>query len=379
MDVSFLITVIEFMAALFIFLLGVGVVTIAVLYVVDITQTKHAVRHNFPVVGRMRYFFEHLGEFFRQYFFAQDREEMPFNRAERSYVYRAAKNVDTTLAFGSTRDLRPTGTIIFANAAYPPLDQDAAPIGVLEIGPYARHPYRTASLFNISAMSYGAISEPAVNALSHGAKKAGIWMNTGEGGLSPVHLSGGCDVVFQMGTAKYGVRDADGLLSDDKLREVAAHEQVRMFEIKLSQGAKPGKGGILPAAKVSAEIAKIRGIPEGQDSISPNRHPDVDSAGELLDLIARIRDVTGKDTCSLLAASRHCNATKIPARPASPPTTAACKRVWTRSIRPSAWRTMRSTCIMKLVSSPIPAVCVSRGNCNEITAGLSAPTAGRDR
>lgn len=294
MDVSFLITVIEFMAALFIFLLGVGVVTIAVLYVVDITQTKHAVRHNFPVVGRMRYFFEHLGEFFRQYFFAQDREEMPFNRAERSYVYRAAKNVDTTLAFGSTRDLRPTGTIIFANAAYPPLDQDAAPIGVLEIGPYARHPYRTASLFNISAMSYGAISQPAVNALSHGAKKAGIWMNTGEGGLSPVHLSGGCDVVFQMGTAKYGVRDADGLLSDDKLREVAAHEQVRMFEIKLSQGAKPGKGGILPAAKVSAEIAKIRGIPAGQDSISPNRHPDVDSASGLLDLIARIRDVTGK-------------------------------------------------------------------------------------
>ena len=296
MDASFMIAVIEFMATLFLFVIGVCVITIVVLYVVDITQTKHAVRRNFPVIGRMRYFFEHLGEFFRQYFFAQDREEMPFNRAERSYVYRAAKGLDTTLAFGSTRDLRPAGTILFANAAYPPLDQDAAPIGVLEIGPYARHPYRTASLFNISAMSYGAISRPAVMALAHGAKKAGVWMNTGEGGLSPLHLSGGCDVVFQMGTAKYGVRDADGLLSDDKLREVAAHEQVRMFEIKLSQGAKPGKGGILPGAKVTAEIAKIRGISEGHDSISPNRHPEVDSAGDLLDLIGRIRDITGKPT-----------------------------------------------------------------------------------
>jgi glutamate synthase domain-containing protein 2 len=294
MDASFMITVIEFMAALFLFVIGVCVITIVVLYVVDVSQTKHAVRRNFPVIGRMRYFFEHLGEFFRQYFFAQDREEMPFNRAERSYVYRAAKDVDTTLAFGSTRDLRPAGTILFANAPYPPLDQDAAPVGVLEIGPYARHPYHTASLFNISAMSYGAISRPAVTALSHGAKKAGVWMNTGEGGLSPLHLAGGCDVVFQMGTAKYGVRDQGGLLSDDKLREVAAHDQVRMFEIKLSQGAKPGKGGILPAAKVTSEIAKIRGIPEGEDSISPNRHPEVDSAGDLLDLIARIRDVTGK-------------------------------------------------------------------------------------
>jgi glutamate synthase domain-containing protein 2 len=145
-------------------------------------------------------------------------------------------------------------------------------------------------------MSYGAISSPAIRALSRGAKKAGCWMNTGEGALSPYHLEGGADIVFQIGTAKYGVRDQAGNLSDDRLREVAAHEQVRMIEIKLSQGAKPGKGGILPGGKVTEEIAKIRFIAVGQDSISPNRHPDVNNAGELLDFVHRVREVTGKPT-----------------------------------------------------------------------------------
>ena len=125
---------------------------------------------------------------------------------------------------------------------------------------------------------------------------AGCWMNTGEGGLSPYHLEGGADIVFQIGTAKYGVRDLEGNLNDDKLREVAAHEQLKMFEIKLSQGAKPGKGGILPGGKVTEEIAQIRGIPVGGDSISPNRHPDIDSVDELLDVIEHVRDVTGKPT-----------------------------------------------------------------------------------
>jgi len=143
-------------------------------------------------------------------------------------------------------------------------------------------------------MSYGALSTPAVRALSKGAKLAGCWMNTGEGGLSPYHLEGGADVVFQIGTAKYGVRDDAGNLSDDKLREVAAHEQVRMFELKMSQGAKPGKGGILPGAKVTPKIAAIRGIPEGQDSISPNRHPEVNDAASMLDMINHVREVTGK-------------------------------------------------------------------------------------
>ena len=131
------------------------------------------------------------------------------------------------------------------------------------MGPYCRRPYTTSRFFHISAMSYGAISKPAVLALSNGARKAGCWLNTGEGGLAPYHLAGGADVVFQMGTAKYGVRENDCRLSDARLRELANHDQVRMIEVKLSQGAKPGKGGILPAAKVTEEVARIRGNPDG--------------------------------------------------------------------------------------------------------------------
>ena len=269
-------------------------ITVGVLYVIDRTQTHHAVRRNYPVIGRLRYVFENLGEFFRQYFFAMDREEMPFNRAERSWVYRAAKGVDSTVAFGSTRDLRPAGTILFSNSAFPPLEGAHEPGRSVVVGPDCRVPFETNAIFNISAMSYGAISRPAVLALSGGARRAGCWMNTGEGGLSPYHLEGGADIVFQLGTAKYGVRDPDGGLDEARLAAVAAHEQVRMFEIKLSQGAKPGKGGILPGAKVTEEIAAIRGIHAGEDSLSPNRHPDVSDASELLDLINRVRSITGK-------------------------------------------------------------------------------------
>jgi glutamate synthase domain-containing protein 2 len=291
--VSGTLNAVQILSAFLVFLFGLGLLAVAVMFVVDRTQTESAVRRNFPVIGRFRYAFEHLGEYFRQYFFAMDREEMPFNRAQRSWVYRAAKGIDNTVAFGSTRDLRPVGTYIFVNCPYPVLETDVAPTKALTIGPYAREPYLTDSIFNVSAMSFGAISKPAVLALSKGSAKAGNWMNTGEGGLSPYHLEGGADIVFQIGTAKYGVRDENGDLSDAKLREVAAHEQVKMIELKLSQGAKPGKGGILPGEKVTEEIAKIRGINIGEDSISPNRHPEIDSAEDLLDVINRVRDVTG--------------------------------------------------------------------------------------
>ena len=286
--------VLTFMAGLFIFTVGTVVLVAVTLFIMDVTQTKHAIRKNYPVIGRFRYLFEHLGEFFRQYFFALDREEMPFNRAERAWVYRAAKGVDNTVAFGSTRDLKPVGTALFVNCAYPTLEEDAVHAASVVIGPDCPTPYTTKSFFNISGMSFGAISKPAVLALSNGARMAGVWMNTGEGGLSPYHLEGGADLVFQIGTAKYGVRDQQGNLCDEKLREVAAHDQVKMFEIKLSQGAKPGKGGILPGGKVTREIAAIRGIAAGQDSISPNRHREINSAADLLDMIDRVRRVTGK-------------------------------------------------------------------------------------
>ncbi len=291
---SLFMVTLEFMAVLFIFMIGLAVLAVIVIFILDISQTKSAIKRNYPVVGHFRYFFEHLGEFFRQYFFAMDREELPFNRAQRSWAYRAAKNVDNTIAFGSTRDLRQTGTVLFVNCPFPTLGVDVVAPQVVTIGPYCKSPYKTASLINISGMSFGAISRPAVLALSNGARMAGCWMNTGEGGLSPYHLEGGADIVFQIGTAKYGVRDKEGNLCDDKLREISNHEQVKMFEIKLSQGAKPGKGGILPGGKVTEEIAAIRGIPVGGDSISPNRHIDINSNTELLDMIERIRTVTGK-------------------------------------------------------------------------------------
>lgn len=265
------------------------------LYFSDIFQTEHTIRRNYPILGRLRYRFEHLGEFFRQYFFSQDREELPFNRAQRSWAYRAAKNIDSTVAFGSTTPLDKAGSVIFLNSPFPVLKSDYEEPQKLVLGEgFCEKPFRTNKIVNVSAMSFGALSVPAIRALSHGAAKAGIWLNTGEGGLSKYHLEGACDIVFQIGTAKYGVSDEQGRLSDKKLSEIAIVDNVRMFEIKLSQGAKPGKGGILPASKVTTEIAKARGIPEGQDSISPNGHSDIRNIGELLDMIHRVRQVTGK-------------------------------------------------------------------------------------
>ncbi len=273
---------------------GLGILAVAVMYVVDVTQTRNAIRRNYPVLGRFRDFFTDLGEFFRQYFFAMDREELPFNRAQRGWVERASSGQGNTIAFGSTRNVDIVGTPIFVNSAFPPLDEEATPAPPMLIGPDAREPYLAPSFFNISGMSYGAISKPAIQALTRGAKEAGVWVNTGEGGVSQYHLESGCDLVYQIGTAKYGVRTPDGRLDDDKLRKVAAHKQIRMFEIKLSQGAKPGKGGILPAAKITPEIAEVRGIAMGEDSLSPNRHVEVHNWMELLDFIDHIRSVTGK-------------------------------------------------------------------------------------
>lgn len=291
---GFVMNILLWLALLFIVLLGAGMLLVLVLFVVDRLQTDDAIRRNYPVIGRFRHMFTKLGEFFRQYFFAMDREEMPFNRAQREWVSNATKGEGNTIAFGSTRSLSVPGTPIFVNAVFPPLDDQYSASQPLQIGPTAAVPYNAKSIFNISGMSYGAISRPAVEALSRGAAKAGLWLNTGEGGLSPFHLTGGCDIVYQIGTAKYGIRDEHGNLDDDKLRRMAENPHVKMFELKLAQGAKPGKGGILPGSKVNEEIAEIRGIKVGSDSISPNRHREIDDFDDLLDMICHIREVSGK-------------------------------------------------------------------------------------
>jgi len=283
------------MPTLFIWLLGLVFAVVILTFIFDISQSKNAILRNYPVVGHFRYLFSTLGEFFRQYFFAMDREEMPFNRAERQWVNRASENKSNTIAFGSTKNINTPGTAIFINCPFPTLDSDAVETKTVIIGEgYSSNPYAAKSIFNISGMSFGAISKPAVLALSNGARMAGCWMNTGEGGISPYHLEGGADLVFQIGTAKYGVRNDDGSLSDEKLANIATRDQVKMFELKVSQGAKPGKGGILPGIKVTKQISEIRGIPKGEDSISPNRHVEVSNASELLDMINHVREVTQK-------------------------------------------------------------------------------------
>lgn len=272
------------------------IVFLILLTIYDLSQRDHSLLRNFPVVAHFRYFAEWLGVYLRSYLYARDREELPFNRIQRSWVYKASKNVDTTIGFGSSRDISPPGTIFFVDAPFAVLDEDHVEPRSISFGPYTKTPYSTSSIFNISAMSYGAISRNAVRALSHGAKKAGCWMDTGEGGITPYHLESGCDIIAEIGTGKFGYRYEDGRFNEERLKKVASYPQVKMFELKLSQGAKPGKGGLLPAAKVDPEIAEIRGIKPWTDCQSPNRFPEISNCGELLDFVDKVRTLSGKPT-----------------------------------------------------------------------------------
>ena len=283
------------LGSLILFFLGLLALLFIILFIIDKTQTHDAIRHNYPVIGRFRTVFSKLGEFFRQYFFAMDREEMPFNRAERDWIESVTDDATETVPFGSTRSLSP-GSAIFANGMFPKQEGEHTPQPAFVIGKDTPNPYAPTSFFNISAMSYGSLSKPAIQALSHGAQLAGCWLNTGEGGISPYHLQGECDLVYQLGTAKFGARNDDSTLNEDKLREHCKNPDLKMVEIKLSQGAKPGKGGILPASKVTEEIAEIRGIPAGEPAISPNRHVEAANPAELLDLIDQVRRVSERPT-----------------------------------------------------------------------------------
>ena len=286
---------------LYVIAAAAGVIVLIALY--DILQKKHTILHNFPVVGHMRYILEEIGPEMRQYWVANDKEEMPFNRDERGWIYSLAKGMNSYFGFGTTELLYGTGYPIIKNATFPfPEDKatwpgdDPTAIPCLKIMGEAhkrKRPYRPGSVINISAMSYGALGKNAISALNKGAHGAGCYHNTGEGGISPYHLLG-ADVMWQLGTGYFAARGEDGKFSLDIIREkTQQNPQIRAIEIKLSQGAKPGKGGVLPAAKVTPEIAAIRGIPPYQDCISPNSHSEFSTVDELIDFVELVADASG--------------------------------------------------------------------------------------
>ena len=273
----------------------VAFVALTLVAVRDIMQKKHAITRNFPVIGHFRYLIEELGQPLRQYLFANDLEERPYNRVTRSWVYASAKGENNLVGFGSQVDHNETGRLHIVPSMYPTLrragDAEARPA---VIGADAREPYHPRRFANISGMSYGSLSPNAIRALSRGAKLAGCYMSTGEGSLSPYHVAGGGDILYQIGPAKFGCRTADGRFDDEQARTILALPQVKMVEIKLAQGAKPGSGGLLPKEKITAEIAAIRGIPMGVDCQSPNRFEECRDARSVIEFIARVRKLTGK-------------------------------------------------------------------------------------
>ncbi|MEU8767610.1 FMN-binding glutamate synthase family protein [Streptomyces griseus] len=262
----------------------------------DLVQKKHALLRNFPLVGHARYALEKIGPELRQYIVTSNDEERPFSRDQRSWIYASAKGENNYFGFGTDNDIEHVQGYAYVKQrtfadALPDLSdpQAALPSAKVLGGPRGRaKAFRPASVINISAMSFGSLSAAAVTALNKGAALAGTMQNTGEGGLSPYHLNGG-DLVLQIGTSYFGCRNEDGTFNLDKLKSMIADAPVKAIEIKLSQGAKPGLGGMLPGAKVSDEIARIRDIPAGEDCASPSRHTafhDVDSMLDFVELLA---------------------------------------------------------------------------------------------
>ncbi|WP_016905910.1 FMN-binding glutamate synthase family protein [Streptomyces xiaopingdaonensis] len=262
----------------------------------DLVQKKHALLRNFPVLGHARYLLEKIGPELRQYIVTSNDEERPFSRDQRSWIYASAKEENNYFGFGTDNDVEHMQGHAYLKqrtfaGALPDMHDPQAPLPSAKVlgGPRGRaRAFRPASVVNISAMSFGSLSGAAITALNEGAALAGAMHNTGEGGLSPYHR-GGADLVLQIGTAYFGCRNEDGSFNLDKLKEVVASAPVRAIEIKLSQGAKPGLGGMLPGAKVTPEISEIRGIPLGEDCASPSRHTafhDVDSMLDFVELLA---------------------------------------------------------------------------------------------
>lgn len=279
-------------------------IVLALIAIKDIFFSKsHTILHNYPILGHFRYLFESVGPELRQYFVANNREELPFNRIERGWVYASSKKENNYEGFGTDRDIYAHHHIFINNAMMPyqvkgdhpnVLDKSFLPCAkVMGAFNKRRRPYRPASVINVSAMSFGSLSAKAVESLNKGVKMADAYHNTGEGGLSPYHSHGG-DVVFHFGTGYFGVRADDGGFSMEKMIQLVNDNPfIRAIEVKLSQGAKPGKGGVLPGEKITKEIAAIRGVEIGKDVLSPPNHKAFSNVPELVDFIEAIAEATG--------------------------------------------------------------------------------------
>lgn len=267
------------------FLLGTGL-TLTGLY--DLAQPLHSVRRNYPLIGRLRWLFEEIRPEIRQYLIEGDQEQTPFSRSQRSLVYARAKNEISERAFGTLIDVYENGYEFIAHSTRPAPAADPATFRIPIGGDDCLQPY-SASVFNISAMSFGALSANAIRALNKGAAMGGFAHDTGEGSISRYHREYGGDLIWEIGSGYFGCRTADGNFDPARFADQAADPQVKMIEIKISQGAKPGKGGILPADKITAEIAAARGIPIGEDCISPPRHRAFSTPVELMHFIGDLR------------------------------------------------------------------------------------------
>jgi glutamate synthase domain-containing protein 2 len=257
----------------------------------DMTQTRHAVRRNYPILAHFRYFFESIRPEIRQYFFEDDTEARPFSRNQRSIAYQRAKQEVDKRPFGTQLDVYETG-YEWINHSIAPAKTNGHNFRITVGGPQCTQPY-SASVFNISAMSFGALSANAIRALNHGAKLGGFMHDTGEGSISHYHREHGGDLVWEIGSGYFGCRNADGTFSEEKFAQNARDPQVKMIEIKLSQGAKPGHGGVLPGAKVTPEIAAARGVEVGQDCVSPAAHSAFSTPLEFVGFIAKLRALSG--------------------------------------------------------------------------------------
>jgi glutamate synthase domain-containing protein 2 len=257
----------------------------------DVIQRKHTVLRNFPFIGHLRYLLEALRPEMQQYFIESDVSDDPISRIYRSVVYQRSKTELETVPFGSQLDFYARDYQWLNHSCFP-LELKSADFRVTIGNAQCAQPY-SASLFNVSGMSYGSISKAAVSALSRGASLGGCYLNTGEGGVSPYHLEGGADLVWQIGTAYFGCRDDKGYFSEACFQEISVHPQIKMIELKLSQGAKPGHGGILPGVKVNAEIADIRRVPAGETVFSPPHHTAFRNPQELMYFVKRLRFLSG--------------------------------------------------------------------------------------